>query len=294
MRAIVCRCLALFLVSLCALLALSVALTDPVTRGHVVQHPAIAPLLAQLGYGPLESIQLARPTVIEVEEVANTTARHRHAATRPPKQHTKPKVPVDNCPSPFVGPPMPSPPPSKLDRKACIDVSARGHLHAMKICPLPAPTTCNSFALLISRKDAKHCAEMDHATAAADISSVGGEGEWVKKTLGPDAFEVLFPPALGRIVSDDIAQLTINGSQRIVSVWPTSYNAKACEWRYDVRLNNGGEWFLRVAHYFDRYHAYSELWEDKVGTFKGKPWEHKGRIPAWPKRASACLPSDPS
>lgn len=174
-----------------SLLVLSLTLSHPTTRHHVLGHPAVQPLLRRLGYDPYPFLE--GPAV-----VFQDTAPHRNASSpavshRPPsKPRPHPSKPAIVCPDPFAAPLAPSPPP-RLDRKVCQEVKTRAKDLKLRLCPLAAvegAPSCNSFAVVVARRDSKHCAALDSATPGLNISSVPGEGDWVKATLGPDAFEV--------------------------------------------------------------------------------------------------------
>ncbi|BGP51799.1 hypothetical protein JCM10450v2_007755 [Rhodotorula kratochvilovae] len=97
---------------------------------------------------------------------------------------------------------------------------------------------CNAFTLSISRLDKAHCAAVEAAITPSEDPALS---EWIRTSLGPDAFII-----------------QVDGAERRMEDTPTRY-AGNCEYAFDFRLNNAGPAWVNVTHSNEDYHGFREV-----------------------------------
>jgi len=86
-------------------------------------------------------------------------------------------------------------------------------------------TTCNSFRLTITRRDAKYCRSQSSVKVSEDATL----DDFAKLRLGPDTF-----------------RLVVEGAEKYSVETPTEYDEALCRYSYDVRLNAAGPIWLQA------------------------------------------------
>ena len=111
------------------------------------------------------------------------------------------------CPSPLI----PASPElsEELDLSECEEQASSHPEFKISICPLKERQTCNSFSVVIERKDLDECQD----SIDLPISTSKEEAKMVRNRLGPDSFEV-----------------SISGAQALSSVIPYKVSKPDLSW----------------------------------------------------------------
>ncbi|KAH7104542.1 hypothetical protein BKA62DRAFT_692573 [Auriculariales sp. MPI-PUGE-AT-0066] len=102
---------------------------------------------------------------------------------------------------------------------------------------------CNALDLIITRKSASQCSEIEEQMRKQPVSSDPKLSDFVRGSLGPDGFMIV-----------------VDGAERMARYVPDAYLG-GCSYRFSLRFNNAGPMSLQIWHHYETYFSY---WENNM------------------------------